>query len=154
MKAKPKNIIDVATLTSIYRPGPLAANVDKLYLEAKSTPDKIDYQHPLIKKVLEPTYGCLHGSTVISTDDGDITIEKIVEEQLVGTKLPSLNEESGEIEQDEIVAAVCTGVQDTLTIELEDGKTIRLTSDHRVYTTRGWVEAGDLTVEDEIFGIE
>jgi len=141
-------------LTSIYRPGPLAANVDKLYIGAKNEPEKIDYQHPLIKKVLESTYGCLHGSTVISTDDGDITIEKIVEEQLVGTKLPSFNEESGEIEQDEIVAAVCTGIQDTLTIELEDGKTIRLTSDHRVYTTRGWVEAGDLTAEDEIFGIE
>jgi DNA polymerase-3 subunit alpha len=154
MKAKPRSIIDIATLTSIYRPGPLAANVDKLYIESKNNPDNIDYQHPLIKKVLEPTYGCLHGSTVILTDDGDITIEKIVEEQLVGTKLPSFNEESGEIEQDEIVAAVCTGVQDTLTIELEDGKTIRLTSDHRVYTTRGWVEAGDLTAEDEIFGIE
>ena len=59
MKAKPRNIIDIATLTSIYRPGPLAANVDKLYLEAKNDPDKIDYQHPLIKKVLEPTYGCI-----------------------------------------------------------------------------------------------
>lgn len=154
MKCKPRSITDIATLTSIYRPGPLAANVDKLYLEAKNAPDKIDYQHPLIKKVLEPTYGCIHGSTIILTDDGDITIEKIVEEQLVGTKLPSFNEETGEIEQDEIVAAVCTGVQDTLTIELEDGKIIRLTSNHKVYTTRGWVEAGDLTAEDEIFGIE
>lgn len=153
-KAKPCSIIDIATLTSIYRPGPLAANVDKIYIGAKNEPDKIDYQHPLIKKVLESTYGCLHGSTVITTDIGDITIEKIVEDQLVGTKLPSFNEESCEIEQDEIVAAVCTGVQETLTIELEDGKTIRLTSDHRVYTTRGWVEAGDLTAEDEIFGIE
>jgi DNA polymerase-3 subunit alpha len=59
MKCKPRSITDIATLTSIYRPGPLAANVDKLYLEAKNEPDKIDYQHPLIKKVLEPTYGCI-----------------------------------------------------------------------------------------------
>ena len=59
MKAKPKNIIDIATLTSIYRPGPLAAGVDKLYVNAKNEPDKIDYQHPLIKKVLEPTWGCI-----------------------------------------------------------------------------------------------
>jgi DNA polymerase-3 subunit alpha len=58
-KAKPRSILDIATLTSIYRPGPLAANVDKLYLEAKANPDKIDYQHPLIKKVLEPTAGCI-----------------------------------------------------------------------------------------------
>ena len=59
MKAKPKNIIEIATLTSIYRPGPLAAKVDKLYLDAKNNPDDIDYQHPLIKKVLEPTYNCI-----------------------------------------------------------------------------------------------
>ncbi len=59
MKAKPKNIIEIATLTSIYRPGPLAAKVDKLYLDAKNNPGDIDYQHPLIKKVLEPTYNCI-----------------------------------------------------------------------------------------------
>jgi hypothetical protein len=153
-KAKPRSIIDIATLTSIYRPGPLAANVDKLYIEAKNNPDKIDYKHPLIKKVLESTAGCLHGSTTITTDDGDITIEQIVDCQLIGTKLPSYNEETGDIEQDEIVAAICTGVKDTLTIELEDGRSIRLTSDHRVYTARGWVEAGDLTLDDEILGIE
>ncbi len=59
MKAKPRNIIDIATLTSIYRPGPLAAKVDKLYLEAKNNPNDIDYQHPLIKKVLESTHNCI-----------------------------------------------------------------------------------------------
>lgn len=35
-KAKPNAIIDIATLTSIYRPGPLAANVDKLYIGARN----------------------------------------------------------------------------------------------------------------------
>jgi DNA polymerase-3 subunit alpha len=59
MRAKPTSILDIATLTSIYRPGPLAANVDKLYLDSKANPDKIDYLHPLIKKVLEPTFGCI-----------------------------------------------------------------------------------------------
>ena len=58
-KAKPNNIIDIATLTSIYRPGPLAAHVDKLYIDAKNNPDKIDYQHPLIEQVLKSTFGCI-----------------------------------------------------------------------------------------------
>ena len=57
--AKPRSIIDIATLTSIFRPGPLAAKVDKLYLEAKADPRNIDYKHPLIKQVLEPTFGCI-----------------------------------------------------------------------------------------------
>jgi len=59
MKAKPKSIIDIATLTSIYRPGPLTAKVDKLYIQAKNNPDDIDYGHPLIKEVLEETYGMI-----------------------------------------------------------------------------------------------
>ena len=58
-KAKPKNIIDIATLTSIYRPGPLHAKVDKLYVKAKNDPENIDYGHPLIKEVLEETFGMI-----------------------------------------------------------------------------------------------
>ena len=59
MKAKPKSIIDIATLTSIYRPGPLTAKVDKLYIGAKNDPESVDYGHPLIREVLEETYGCI-----------------------------------------------------------------------------------------------
>lgn len=57
--AKPRSIIDIATLTSIFRPGPLAAKVDKLYLENRADARSIDYKHPLIKQVLEPTAGCI-----------------------------------------------------------------------------------------------
>jgi len=58
-KAKPKSIVDIATLTSIYRPGPLHAKVDKLYVKAKNDPENIDYGHPLIKEVLEETFGMI-----------------------------------------------------------------------------------------------
>jgi DNA polymerase-3 subunit alpha len=34
--AKPKNLIDISAITSIYRPGPLGANVDKMYVKAKN----------------------------------------------------------------------------------------------------------------------
>jgi len=59
VKAKPKNIIEIATLTSIYRPGPLNAKVDKIYLDAKKNPQSIKYDHPLIKEVLEETHGAI-----------------------------------------------------------------------------------------------
>jgi DNA polymerase-3 subunit alpha len=58
-RCKPRSIIDLAALTSIYRPGPLAAGVDKIYNDAKSDPNNINYHHPLIKKVLESTYNCI-----------------------------------------------------------------------------------------------
>jgi DNA polymerase-3 subunit alpha len=58
MQAKPKGIIDIATLTSVYRPGPLAAGVHKLVLKhADGEPYK--WGHPLINKVLEKTNGMI-----------------------------------------------------------------------------------------------
>ncbi len=58
-RIKPKNIIDIATATSIYRPGPLAAKVDDIYQQAKEAPHKIEYEHPLTKQVLEQTFNCV-----------------------------------------------------------------------------------------------
>ncbi len=58
-RAKPESVIDIATLTSIYRPGPLSAKVDKLYIGAKKDPGSVVYGHPLIKQCLEETYGCI-----------------------------------------------------------------------------------------------
>jgi DNA polymerase-3 subunit alpha len=58
-RAKPESVVDIATLTAIYRPGPLSAKVDKLYISNKKNPESVDYGHPLIKEVLEETYGCI-----------------------------------------------------------------------------------------------
>jgi DNA polymerase III subunit alpha len=58
-RAKPESIVDLATLTSIYRPGPLGAKVDKLYIQNKKHPDIVEYGHPLIEDVLKETYGCI-----------------------------------------------------------------------------------------------
>lgn len=57
MKAKPKSIIDIAALTSIYRPGPLAADVDKLWMQHEHEP--YDWGHPLINETLKKTRGLL-----------------------------------------------------------------------------------------------
>jgi len=58
-EAKPMSITDIAVITSIYRPGPLAAKVDKIYLDAKNHGKKFDWGHPLFEKVLGETYNCL-----------------------------------------------------------------------------------------------
>lgn len=59
MDAKPKTITDIAVITSIYRPGPLAAKVDKIYLDAKNHGKKFDWGHPLFETVLGETYNSL-----------------------------------------------------------------------------------------------
>jgi len=56
---KPKNIIDIASITSIYRPGPLSANVHEDFVEAKENPRGIRYGHDIVKEVTKETYGFL-----------------------------------------------------------------------------------------------
>jgi DNA polymerase-3 subunit alpha len=56
-QVKPTNLVDLAAITSIYRPGPLSANVHKQYTRAIHDPDTIHYDHPLMKEILEETYG-------------------------------------------------------------------------------------------------
>ncbi len=50
-----------------------------------------------------------------------------------------------------LVDVLSKGVKPTLRITLEDGKTFRCTADHRLAQPGGrWIEAGDLTVGDEL----
>lgn len=59
-KFKPRSINDIATATSIYRPGPLNAKVDKIYLENKKNVEKVKKSmHPLVWECLEETYGTI-----------------------------------------------------------------------------------------------
>ena len=58
MKSKPTDIIDISAITSIYRPGPLSANVDRLYVKAKRDNDTY-YHNDIIEEVTKETYGFL-----------------------------------------------------------------------------------------------
>jgi len=57
--AQPKSLVDISAITSIYRPGPLSANVHEQYIQAKENADEIDYMNHHIKDVTEETYGFL-----------------------------------------------------------------------------------------------
>jgi DNA polymerase-3 subunit alpha len=57
--AKPDNITDLAAITSIYRPGPLSAGVDKMFIGAKRDPAAVEYLNDTVKKETEETYGFL-----------------------------------------------------------------------------------------------
>ena len=57
--AQPKSLVDISAITSIYRPGPLSANVHEQYIQAKENADGIDYMNNHIKEVTQETYGFL-----------------------------------------------------------------------------------------------
>jgi DNA polymerase III subunit alpha len=57
--AKVSSIEEIATVSAIFRPGPLSAGVDKMYVKAKFGEDDVDYDHPLIEQVLGKTFGLI-----------------------------------------------------------------------------------------------
>ncbi|MGB9779729.1 DNA polymerase III subunit alpha [Caldanaerobacter sp.] len=54
---KPKNLEDIIAGISLYRPGPMD-QIPK-YLANRNNPEKIEYEHPILKPILEVTYGSL-----------------------------------------------------------------------------------------------
>ena len=58
-QVKPTNLIDLAAITSIYRPGPLGAGVHTEYVEARENPQRITYLNDEHRNITEETYGYL-----------------------------------------------------------------------------------------------
>ena len=59
VRVKPDSIIDVAAITSTYRPGPLAAGVHEDYVDAKASPHRIEYLNNDHREITEETFGFL-----------------------------------------------------------------------------------------------
>jgi DNA polymerase-3 subunit alpha len=58
INSKPNDIIDISAITSIYRPGPLGAGVDKAYIKAKKN-KSASYLIDAVEEVTKETYGFL-----------------------------------------------------------------------------------------------
>jgi len=58
-RAKPESLIDISAITSIFRPGPLAAGVHDRYVSAKRNPEEVFYLNDIVREVTEESYGFL-----------------------------------------------------------------------------------------------
>ncbi|MBQ2743506.1 MAG: DNA polymerase III subunit alpha [Oscillospiraceae bacterium] len=54
---KPQSIEDITAIVALYRPGPMDSIPH--YISCKNNPENIKYQHPMLKEILEVTYGCI-----------------------------------------------------------------------------------------------
>lgn len=57
VRLKPENIEDIIAVISLFRPGPMDSI--PLYIKNRHNPQNITYKHPLLKPILEVTYGCI-----------------------------------------------------------------------------------------------
>ncbi len=54
---KPKSLEDIIAGISLYRPGPMDSI--PTYVKNKNNPDEVTYLHPMLKPILDVTYGCI-----------------------------------------------------------------------------------------------
>jgi DNA polymerase III alpha subunit len=147
-RIKPKNIMDLATILALVRPGPLdfidpatGRSMAEEYMwrrEGKSEP-----QIKELAELLPDTYGimCIEENSKVKTKKGNVNIQEVNIGELVqvenGTWKPVTNK-------------WFKGIKETISIINDNGEELKLTKDHKVLTQRGWVEAGHLKTNDLI----
>ena len=56
---KPDNIRDLIAVLALYRPGPLESGMVESYVNRKQGREQYDFEHPVLKEVLDETYGVI-----------------------------------------------------------------------------------------------
>ncbi len=57
MNMKPENFEDIIAAISLYRPGPMESI--PRYIQGKQNPASVRYEHPMLRPILDVTYGCM-----------------------------------------------------------------------------------------------
>ncbi len=98
---------------------------------------------------------CLSKDSVIKTTKGDINVVDLHNDFLKGINhtLYSVNNDNEIIEQD-LSKVFYQGKQKVYELELEDGKKIKVTDNHRLLTKRGYVELKCLKEGDNIITVD
>lgn len=107
-----------------------------------------------IERLASQIAACLTEDTEVLLSDGSTkTIKEILEIDLINSKIfvKSLNEETGKFEDCELLKVFVQPPSKTLIeIETETGEILKMTPNHLVLTDRGWIEAKDLTHDDNL----
>jgi reverse gyrase len=96
---------------------------------------------------------CVHGDTLIKTNNDNVAIKDIK----IGDVVLTYNECSKKFEYNkvkDVYKNLTTSLSEKMfEINTDDGKKLKLTGNHKVLTTRGWVETKQLIENDVIINI-
>jgi hypothetical protein len=99
---------------------------------------------------MEKIHGCLKKGTLIKLSAGE---ERPIEKIKAGDCVVSFEEKTKNFVKAEVAKVIIqekTISLPWLELLLENGRTLVCTEDHKLLTSRGWVEAKDLTLSDDI----
>lgn len=120
----------------------------KFFNSGETHAAKIDWD---TAHILNKEDGCCHEDTILITEDGEMTIREICETEYSG-KVLSFDLETSEPVYDEIVEySVKKNVNNWFEIELNDGTTIKLTGNHKIWlpNLECYRRVNELTEDDE-----
>jgi DNA polymerase-3 subunit gamma/tau len=89
---------------------------------------------------------CLTGDSLVFTETGLIPINH---PEILGKRVLSYNESSGEWEYKKVLRWLNRGVKATLTIQTRN-RTINCTGNHLIRTEKAWIQAKNLKIGDQI----
>lgn len=155
-RVRPDRLADLSAVVALYRPGPLGAQMHDRFALRKRGEEKVDYtiytsvpaEQEQIATVLGETMGtCLaRGQRVYSASRGlMVPIEDIV----LGETVQGVDKEGRHVLAP-VTNHVNNGAKPTVKLKFSSGATLTVTPDHRVLTTDGWKQAGDLTDSDAV----
>lgn len=114
-------------------------------------------RHRIASFTQESTRYCVAGSTKLTSANPHVklTLAEFFSKRQASKngawkrlKFKQLNELTGELCYSTVNEVFFMGVKPTITVETRLGYTVTLTKDHKVYTDRGYVEAGSLCLGD------
>jgi DNA polymerase III subunit alpha len=133
-KLRPSCIEDLSSILALYRPGPLDAGLIPHFIDRKHGREEIVYDHPLLKPILEETYGtlCLPAGTLINRPDGSSTL---IENIQAGDWV--LTSDGRQVKPAKVSRQWASGRKKILKITLSSGTIIYSSVNHRFLTAEG-----------------
>ena len=98
------------------------------------------------------TNPCVTGDTVVQTNIGLKTVKELAENKTQFSVM-SYDTTAEKVVNNLAVAFKTKDNAEILQLTIKSGKKIKLTHDHRVYTLRGWIEAGNLEKGSKILSV-
>ncbi len=123
---------DLVVVVSAMRPGP-KDEIPKM-ADVKWGRRIADYDHPMLESILDETYGvCIEENSLIQMSDFS---NKKIKDIVVGDKIISHDGSYNLVKR-----KINNGNKKIINLKLRDGRELKCTPDHKIFTLNGWIEA-------------